>query len=130
MSGELCRRWHVLCAFTSMNPWSGAVMQKHQGLRVKLETRLREIVGRIDRIERDLRRTPDRDWIEQATLQENDEVLAGLDDIERAEAVAIRQALRRIESGNYGFCVSCREPIDRNRLKAVPTAETCIDCAH
>lgn len=105
-------------------------MQKHQGLRVKLETRLREIVGRIDRIERDLRRTPDRDWIEQATLQENDEVLAGLDDIERAEAVAIRQALRRIESGNYGFCVSCREPIDRNRLKAVPTAETCIDCAH
>lgn len=104
-------------------------MQKHQAVRVRLETRLRDIVGRIDRIERDLRRTPDRDWIEQATLQENDEVLAGLDDIERAEAVAIRAALRRIESGEYGFCASCREPIERNRLEAVPTADTCIDCA-
>ena len=104
-------------------------MQKHQGLRVRLETRLKEIVGRIDRIERDLRRTPDRDWIEQATLQENDEVLAGLDDIDRAEAVAIRQTLRRIESGDYGFCVSCRGPIEQNRLTAVPTADTCISCA-
>lgn len=104
-------------------------MHKHQELRVQLEARLREIVGRIDRIERDLRQTPDRDWSEQATLQENDEVLAGLDDLERAEAVAIRETLRRIESGRYGLCVRCREPIDRNRLKAVPTAETCIDCA-
>ena len=105
-------------------------MQKHQELRVQLEARLKEIVGRIVRIEGHLRETPDRDWIEQATLQENDEVLAGLDDLERAEAVAIRETLRRSESGSYGLCVSCGEPIDRNRLKAVPTAGTCIDCAH
>jgi len=104
-------------------------MDTHQGLRAQLETRLKEIVGRIDRIERDLHRTPDRDWSEQATLQENDEVLAGLDDLERAEAAAIRTTLRRIESGDYGVCINCRKPIDRNRLKAVPTADTCIDCA-
>ena len=104
-------------------------MHTHQGLRVQLETRLREIVGRIDRIERDLRRPADRDWIEQATLQENDEVLSGLDDLERAEAIAIRKTLRRMESGDYGLCVSCRSPIDANRLKAVPTADTCIECA-
>jgi RNA polymerase-binding protein DksA len=104
-------------------------MNKHDRLRVQLETRLTEITGRIDRIERDLRREPDRDWTEQATLQENDEVLAGLDDLERAEAVIIRKTLRRIESGDYGFCASCREPIDQNRLDAMPTADTCIDCA-
>ena len=72
-------------------------MHTHQGLRVQLETRLRELVGRIDRIERDLRQTPDRDWIEQATLQENDEVLSELDDLERAEALAIRKTLRRMD---------------------------------
>ena len=104
-------------------------MHKHNRLRLQLEARLREIVGRIDRIERDLRQAPDRDWVEQATLQENDEVLAGLDDLERAEAVAIRKTLRRIESGDYGFCVSCHAAIDQNRLDAVPTADTCIDCA-
>jgi RNA polymerase-binding transcription factor DksA len=86
-------------------------------------------MGRLGRIESDLRRTPDRDWTEQATLQENDEVLAGLDDMERAEVVAVRQALRRIESGDYGVCVSCREPIDPKRLAAMPTADTCIACA-
>ena len=104
-------------------------MQKHQQLRVPLEARLREIVGRIDRIEGDLRRAPDRDWVEQATLQENDEVLSGLGELERAEAVAIRNALRRMESGDYGFCVSCRAPIDWKRLEAVPTADRCLECA-
>ena len=105
-------------------------MHKHNRLRVQLETRLGEILGRIDRIERDLRQTPDRDWTEQATLHENDEVLEGLDDLERAEAVTIRKTLRRIESGDYGFCVSCHAAIDQNRLDAMPTADTCIDCAN
>ena len=104
-------------------------MHRHDGLRVQLETRLAEIAGRIDRIEGDLRRTPDRDWTEQASLQENDEVLEGLDDLERAEVVAIRNTLRRIESGAYGVCAVCREAIDQKRLDAVPTADTCISCA-
>jgi RNA polymerase-binding transcription factor DksA len=88
-----------------------------------------ELRGRIGRIEGDLRRTPDRDWTEQAILQENDEVLEGLDDLERAEAVTIRNTLRRIDSGHYGVCAVCREPIDQKRLKAVPTTDTCIHCA-
>lgn len=104
-------------------------MHRHDGLRVQLEARLGDIMSRVDRIARDLRRTPDRDWTEEATLQENDEVLAGLDDLERAEAVTIRATLRRIESGDYGFCVNCRAPIDENRLAAMPTAATCIGCA-
>ena len=105
------------------------VTHTHDRLRGELETRLGELLSRIDRIEGDLRRAPDRDWTEQATLQENDEVLEGLDDLERAEAVLIRQSLRRIESGAYGSCVHCGEPIDRKRLDAVPTADTCIHCA-
>lgn len=98
-------------------------------LRARLEGRLNEITSRIGRIERDLRRTPDLDWTEQATLQENDEVLEGLDALERAEAVAIRKALQRIEAGNYGVCGSCGQRIETQRLSAVPTAETCIRCA-
>jgi RNA polymerase-binding transcription factor DksA len=104
-------------------------MRDHQHLKIRLETRLRHILNRVDRIERDLRREPDRDWTEQATLQENDEVLAGLDELERAEAFAIRTALRRIEAGGYGVCVRCGGPIEKNRLEAVPTADACIGCA-
>ena len=102
---------------------------KQDELRGRLEARLTEIMGRIDRIERDLRRTPERDWTEQATLQENDEVLEGLNELERAEAVAIRQALRRIDDGNYGVCGRCGQRIETQRLSAVPTADTCIRCA-
>jgi DnaK suppressor protein len=105
------------------------VTDKQHELRGRLEARLAEIVGRIDRIERDLRRTAERDWTEQATLQQNDEVLEGLDELERAEAVAIRQALRRIEEGDYGVCGRCGRPIETQRLSAVPTAETCMRCA-
>jgi RNA polymerase-binding transcription factor DksA len=106
-----------------------AMKHKHDRLRVQLETRLGVILGRLERIEHDLRQTPDRDWTEQATLQENDEVLQGLGDLERAEAVTIRNTLRRMESGDYGFCTVCREPIDQKRLDAVPTADTCLYCA-
>ena len=37
-------------------------------------------------------------------------------------------ALERIEKGDYGICVSCGEPIDRERLKAVPHARLCLAC--
>lgn len=103
-------------------------MTKHDHLRARLEHRLAEIAGRVQRIETDLRRPADQDWVEQATQQENDEVLEGLDEMARAEVLGIRGALKRIESGDYGFCVECREPIDLKRLEALPTVEKCGVC--
>jgi DnaK suppressor protein len=41
----------------------------------------------------------------------------------------ISAALGRIDNGNYGFCQSCEEMIDRKRLEFDPTAVLCIDCA-
>jgi RNA polymerase-binding transcription factor DksA len=104
-------------------------MTQHAGLRAQFESRLLELSARVRRIETDLHRTPDPDWTEQATLQENDEVLGRLDELGRAEVAAIRGALRRIESGDYGFCVECRQPIDERRLAALPMAEKCSGCA-
>lgn len=37
-------------------------------------------------------------------------------------------ALKRIEKGEYGFCVDCGKLIDKERLEAVPHAQLCIDC--
>jgi DnaK suppressor protein len=34
----------------------------------------------------------------------------------------IREALTRIESGTYGICLECGEPIARERLRAFPSA--------
>ena len=40
----------------------------------------------------------------------------------------IDEALRRIDKGDYGKCVSCGKSIGMDRLKAVPHARLCIDC--
>jgi DnaK suppressor protein len=37
-------------------------------------------------------------------------------------------ALERIESGTYGTCSVCGEPIERARLAAMPEADTCLRC--
>jgi DnaK suppressor protein len=40
----------------------------------------------------------------------------------------IDEALRRIQSDNYGKCVECGEEISLDRLEAVPHARLCIRC--
>ena len=40
----------------------------------------------------------------------------------------IEGALRRIESGDFGFCAVCDREIDIRRLQADPTKTRCIEC--
>jgi len=46
----------------------------------------------------------------------------------REEVGLIEQALERIQNGTYGFCQTCREPIDVNRLTAIPETLHCASC--
>lgn len=46
------------------------------------------------------------------------------DELQRIEA-----ALRRCDSGDYGYCMRCDEAINPRRLEFDPTATLCIDCA-
>ena len=41
----------------------------------------------------------------------------------------INDALRKIDEGIYGTCEKCLLPIDQKRLKVVPVAKFCFDCA-
>ncbi len=41
----------------------------------------------------------------------------------------IAAALERVESGDYGLCQSCDEPIHQKRLAFDPTALLCVQCA-
>lgn len=40
----------------------------------------------------------------------------------------IEQAMRRIDSGDYGACADCGKLISKTRLEAVPFAKMCIRC--
>lgn len=45
-----------------------------------------------------------------------------------ARLAEINAAFARLDAGVYGICVSCRQPIGRERLEAMPTAARCITC--
>jgi DnaK suppressor protein len=45
------------------------------------------------------------------------------------ELARIESALERIEQGEYGYCVSCGEPIVPKRLELDPAIPLCLSCA-
>ena len=40
----------------------------------------------------------------------------------------IISALKMVETGSYGVCKYCKQPIAEARLRARPTSSSCIDC--
>ncbi|HSE03861.1 MAG TPA: TraR/DksA family transcriptional regulator [Methylomirabilota bacterium] len=47
---------------------------------------------------------------------------------DKRELDEIAEALRRLGSGAYGVCESCRKPIAITRLRAVPATRFCLAC--
>lgn len=104
-------------------------MSDNSKIAAQLNARLAELTGRAEAIEDDLRHPLEADSAEQAADLADDEALSGVDDVIRREIHDIREALLRIERGEYGTCVSCGEAINPRRLEALPTAVRCINCA-
>ena len=44
----------------------------------------------------------------------------------QAELADVEHALQRLDDGTYGSCEACGQPIDENRLEAVPAARFCL----
>ena len=47
---------------------------------------------------------------------------------EREILFQIDDALKRIEEGTYGICLSCKKAIKKSRLKAIPQTSFCKNC--
>ena len=67
----------------------------------------------------------DLDRIQQAS--DHDFVVSGLER-NASQLREVRAALARLDAGTFGECLSCEEPINPKRLKAVPWAPLCIAC--
>jgi RNA polymerase-binding transcription factor DksA len=74
------------------------------------------------------------------TAADTDSADAGSGDVERDRVTALiaatqkslaqlRAALRRADAGTWGVCDRCGAAISSERLAALPTATTCVDCA-
>lgn len=94
-----------------------------------LAGRLNELEGRVTRIKADISEPMNADSEEQAIEAEDDEALLAQDQMIMSKIGAVRAAIRRVDHGSYGLCITCGEAISAARLTAIPEAAQCILCA-
>jgi RNA polymerase-binding protein DksA len=107
-------------------------MPSHEKITNKLQSLRSELIQRINAIDVDMhhKKEPvEKDFAEQATQRENDEVLSAIDEEAQQTVILIDAALARIEDGSYGLCSQCGEEIPVKRLEALPYVTTCVKCA-
>ena len=107
-------------------------MTSNQVTLEKLQTLRKELISRIEAIDNDIhhKKEPvEKDFAEQVTQRENDEVLTAIDEEAQQTVHLIDAALTRIKEGSYGVCASCGIKIPDERLAALPYLTTCVSCA-
>lgn len=78
--------------------------------------------------------------IGELSMYDNEPADIGSELFDRGKDLALRErakieigwiddALERMKTGRYGWCVSCGSEIGIERLKAVPYTDVCINCA-
>lgn len=91
-----------------------------------------ELENRLNDITRDVRHEDNPlsgDWEEQAVQREHDEVIDALGNEARRELEQVKEALSRVESGEYPYCSDCGEEIHQARLELLPYTSLCVKCA-
>jgi len=104
-------------------------MNEHEEIAKVLKARLSELRTHLAKVDRSLRKPLPADSEDQAIELENQEALEIIEKTETTEIHQIETALKRISEGTYGTCAKCRAPIDPRRLRALPTAATCVSCS-
>jgi DnaK suppressor protein len=65
---------------------------------------------------------------DQAQFLNDESVSLHLNVLDYAQLRLIEEALDRLDSGDYGICLSCEEPIPPKRLHALSWARYCVRC--
>ena len=107
-------------------------MQTTEEIRNKLISLRDEYTRRASALDADVHHKSEpveKDFAEQATQRENDDVLNALENDARQTIIQINRALLKIEEGSYGICSECGEEISSQRLETIPYASLCISCA-
>ena len=110
----------------------GNNQQAIEEVRARLQRRRTELQDRQERVARHTRHREEplsQDFAEQAIELENGETLVALDHEIQQELGRLDRALRRLDAGQYFDCERCGNPINENRLAALPDTSLCIECA-
>jgi len=108
-------------------PCHSAMNRQH--LRNKLETEEQQLASILQRLAETTRSAAaDRttgDFADQATTERDTAEAVEESSVVSRALEQVRDALRRLSSDAYGKCSACGEPIDNERLEAVPWTRYC-----
>ncbi|MBZ5623959.1 MAG: TraR/DksA family transcriptional regulator [Acidobacteriia bacterium] len=104
------------------------VQETSQGYREKLLDKRRQVLSglgmKFDTLAR-MGRVAEED---QAQISHDEFVSLHLNSMDYAQLRLVEEALDRMDSGDYGICLSCDEPIPAKRLSVLSWARYCVKC--
>ena len=65
---------------------------------------------------------------DQAQISHDEFISLRMNSLDYKQLRMVEEALDRLESGDYGICLACDEPIAEKRLAALPWARYCVKC--
>jgi len=65
---------------------------------------------------------------DQAQLSHDEFVSLRLNSLDYGQLRLVEEALDRVQSGDFGVCLGCEQPIPSKRLQALPWARYCVPC--
>jgi len=95
-------------------------------LEAQLDSLLKEAEKTVSEMTDEKENFPDP--TDRASMESDRNFELRIRDRERRLIGKIREALKRIDDGEFGICESCEEDISESRLRARPVATLCIDC--
>ena len=96
-------------------------------LRRQLEKK-RTVLSRIPRATKFLVAEPSHDRLDDARSGVDLDLAVSVINKDWEIKSAVELALERMDTGEYGICASCEDPISTSRLIAVPWATRCVAC--
>ena len=102
-------------------------------LRRRLETERKRLMEEFEQLKTNVRPerregSPFGKREEEATETIELEKRLALETRMRDLLAEVEHALHKFDSGTYGFCDNCGQPIDPARLEALPQATLCLSC--
>jgi len=105
-----------------------ALLEERRRVEHALATLRDEHRGSLDEEVEEVATTNDSHLAETATATLGREIDYTLGENSGHVLAAIDAALKRIDDGTYGTCITCGDRIRYERLEASPWAALCIDC--
>jgi DnaK suppressor protein len=130
-SCEICE-WHSYCLIREKTPREEMFMNKQLVAELTKELKRKKLSLMFDGGPTEIlpEQTDKESEIEEHVQTDRaTKVTLHLKERDHENLRAIDAALDHVAIGTYGICQSCGEEIKAERLKALPTARLCIDCA-